>query len=147
MIEKTVNKVYQVVTVILIISAWGLCLFPPIFGGMVGFAILLCLTIKMFIGKFISKVKGTAGSMLPGQSSDEEPKPTGGAAGLASKANIWALIIDYLTMPMNDLEKGALMFGWIIFPFLFFLVPVMILMLMKDTCSYFDVNLCAIIWG
>ena len=95
MIEKTVNKVYQVVTVILIISAWGLCLFPPIFGGMVGFAILLCLTIKMFIGKFISKVKGTAGSMLPGQSSDEEPKPTGGAAGFAHErfgkrgTNVW----------------------------------------------------------
>lgn len=177
MIEKMVNSIYQVVTVVLIISAWVLCLFPPIVGGMVGFVILLILTIKLFIGKFVSQVKGGTG--LPGQTPPEEAEEEnneeeteesgssinpqqmqnifkgakaegaggmGGAGGMATKANIWALIIDYITTPMTELEKGALMFGWIVFPFLFFLVPVMILLMMKDTCSYFSEEICNIIW-
>lgn len=153
--DKPEDMLYPAATALFVFSALFQTLFMPIMGGIGGFTVLLLLTIKFIIGEMAKKTLG--GSPMSkieeandlskmGGASKTGGVPKGGGVsggGTAAKGNIYVLIIDYLTTPMNQFEKGMLLLGWALWPILFPLVPIVIFLMIKDACSWVGVDWCS----
>ena len=147
------NKLYAYATALFIFLALLQTLFFPIIGGINGFVILLLLTGKMIVGKirdkFMTTTKTTVYNTPDGPLKVTQKIPNkvmqSGGSGMATKANIYALIIDYLTTPMDQFEKGLLILGWALWPIFFPLLPTAIFLAIKDQCTVVGTDWCSLL--
>lgn len=104
------EEIYPWVTVFLILSGLFQTLLIPM-GAVATLLILIALTLfKVVLAQVAAPVKNIVDKA--GGMGKEAAQLAKGAKGL----NIWALIIDYLFTPMNQMEQIFLIIGWAVFP-------------------------------
>lgn len=104
------EEIYPWVTIFLILSGLFQTLLIPM-GAVATLLILIALTLfKVVLAQVAAPVKNIVDKA--GGMGKEAAQLAKGAKGL----NIWALIIDYLFTPMNQMEQIFLIIGWAVFP-------------------------------
>lgn len=143
------EKIYPAVTGFLIFTALFATASPflPIMGALNGLAMLLLLTLKMIVGKTLAKtpasglvkgeVKKAVGEKMAGKAAESAASKAAAttAKSAASKANFWAMVIEYFIAPMNETEKLFLLLGWAVFPVAMLLQIAVIVAMIQQICT------------
>lgn len=155
------DLIYPAATALFILNALIMTLILPIMGGISGLTILIILLVKLIIGnqrkKLEQKIGETVGKFtsnkeqgeqMANQATQEASKKASQkiakqVSSKAAKSNWVTMLIDYLTTPMNRFEKGILLLGWVLWPIFFPLTTVIIIMMLRDACTFIGINWCS----